>query len=207
MRLSFFIFFCLFFFTSSALADSYQLNSKASQIDFQFYHLPQTRKTAKEKIKGTFTNFEVDIALGSSQEIEFLNIKIDTTSIASQYKNTDLLVKENFFDTQKYEKITLESKKVENLSAVSWVTCELNIKDNVRKVILKLNKKKIASTRSFENAYIFSGKLLLNPEDFDLTENTTQTIGKKNIGEENTHQITSENLLELFFKIEVFRPF
>ena len=116
---------------------------------------------------------------------------------------TDLLLKENFFDAQKYEQITLESESVENLSNVSWVTGELNIKDNVHKVILKLYKKKIATTRSFEDAYIFSGKLLLNPEDFELNKKNMQTTGQKN----TKQAVTSENLLELFFKIEVFRPF
>ena len=68
---------------------------------------------------------------------------------------TDLLLKENFFAAQRYEQITLESESIENLSQVSWVTGELNIKDNVRKVILKLYKKKIATTRSFEESYFF----------------------------------------------------
>ena len=120
------------------------------------------------RIKGTFTNFEIDIALDSSKEIEFFNITIDAAGVIGKNGKTDLLLKENFFDAQKYEQITLESESVENLSNVSWVTGELNIKDNVHKVILKLYKKKIATTRSFEDAYIFSGKLLLNPEDFEL---------------------------------------
>ena len=68
---------------------------------------------------------------------------------------TDLLLKENFFAAQRYEQITLESESIENLSKVSWVTGELNIKDNVRKVILKLYKKKIATTGSFEEMSIF----------------------------------------------------
>ena len=90
---------------------------------------------------------------------------------------TDLLLKENFFAAQRYEQITLESESIENLSQVSWVTGELNIKDNVRKVILKLYKKKIATTRSFEESYTFSGKLLLNPEDFELNKKNMQTTG------------------------------
>ena len=190
-------FFAVFFFSPAVFADSYQLNLEGSQINFQFYHL-----NSKEKIKGTFTNFEIDIALDSSKEIEFLNITIDVAGVIGKNGKTDLLLKENFFDAQKYEQITLESESVENLSNVSWVTGELNIKDNVHKVILKLYKKKIATTRSFEDAYIFSGKLLLNPEDFELNKKNMQTTGQK-----NTKQITSENLLELFFKIEVFRPF
>ena len=145
---------------------------KAAQINFQFYHLD-----SKEKIKGTFTNFEIDIALDSSKEIEFLNITIDAAGVIEKNGKTDLLLKENFFAAQRYEQITLESESIENLSQVSWVTGELNIKDNVRKVILKLYKKKIATTGSFEDVYIFSGKLLLNPEDFELNKKNMQTTG------------------------------
>ena len=190
-------FFAVFFFSPAIFAGSYELNPTQSQINFQFYHL-----SGKEKISGSFAQFEVDIALDNSQEIEFLNIKIDTTSIISKNGNTNLLLKEKFFDAQKYGQIILKSKNIENLSQVAWVTGDLNIKDNVHKVILKLYKKKIATTRSFEDAYIFSGKLLLNPEDFELNKKTMRATGQK-----NTKQITSENLLELFFKIEVFRPF
>ena len=132
---------------------------------------------SKEKIKGTFTNFEIDIALDSSKEIEFLNITIDAAGVIEKNGKTDLLLKENFFAAQRYEQITLESESIENLSQVSWVTGELNIKDNVRKVILKLYKKKIATTGSFEDVYIFSGKLLLNPEDFELNKKNMQTTG------------------------------
>ena len=187
----------VFFFNPAVFADSYQLNPESSQIDFQFYHL-----NSKEKIKGTFTNFEIDISLDNSKEIEFLNITIDAARVIGKNGKTDLLLKEKFFDTEMYNKITFRSESIENLSRVSWVTGELNIKDNVRKVILKLYKKKIATTRSFEESYTFSGKLLLNPEDFELNKKNMQTTGQK-----NTQQIASENLLELFFKIEVFRPF
>ena len=190
-------FFAVFFFSPAIFAGSYELNPTQSQINFQFYHL-----SGKEKISGSFAQFEVDIALDNSQEIEFLNIKIDTTSIISKNGNTNLLLKEKFFDAQKYGQIILKSKNIENLSQVAWVTGDLNIKDNVHKVILKLYKKKIATTRSFEDAYIFSGKLLLNPEDFELNKKTMRATGQKKI-----KTITSENLLELFFKIEVFRPF
>ena len=151
----------VFFFNPAVFADSYQLNPESSQIDFQFYHL-----NSKEKIKGTFTNFEIDISLDNSKEIEFLNITIDAARVIGKNGKTDLLLKEKFFDTEMYNKITFRSESIENLSRVSWVTGELNIKDNVRKVILKLYKKKIATTRSFEESYTFSGKII--PKDFPM---------------------------------------
>ena len=79
---------------------------------------------------------------------------------------TDLLLKENFFAAQRYEQITLESESIENLSKVSWVTGELNIKDNVRKVILKLYKKKIATTGSFEECLYFFRKTFIKSRRF-----------------------------------------
>ena len=193
------VLFCVFFSASPLLADSYQLNPANSKISFQFYHY----LSDKEKISGSFPQFELDIALDDSQEIEFLAINIFTKTVHSKNNATNSLLKEKkFFDTETYNKITFRSESVENLSKVSWVTGELNIKDIYKKVILKLHKRKTTSTRSFEDTYIFSGKLLLNPKDFELNKKNMQTTGQ-----ENTKQITSENLLELFFKIEVFRPF
>ena len=193
------VLFCVFFSASPLLADSYQLNPANSKISFQFYHY----LSDKEKISGSFPQFELDIALDDSQEIEFLAINIFTKTVRSKNNATNSLLKEKkFFDTETYNKITFRSESVENLSKVSWVTGELNIKDIYKKVILKLHKRKTTSTRSFEESYSFSGKLLLNPKDFELNKKNMQTTGQ-----ENTKQITSENLLELFFKIEVFRPF
>ena len=87
MQGSLFFFLAVFFFSPAVFADSYQLNLEGSQINFQFYHL-----NSKEKIKGTFTNFEIDIALDSSKEIlEFFNITIDAAGVIGKNGKTDLL--------------------------------------------------------------------------------------------------------------------
>ena len=101
------VLFCVFFSASPLLADSYQLNPANSKISFQFYHY----LSDKEKISGSFPQFELDIALDDSQEIEFLAINILQKQCTVKITQQILYSKKKNFLIQKHTtKLLLEVK-------------------------------------------------------------------------------------------------
>ncbi|RZA22875.1 MAG: polyisoprenoid-binding protein [Proteobacteria bacterium] len=98
-------------FSSSALADKYQIDAEHSTIEFKIRHLVS-------KVRGKFDRYQGSFDYNSEkpQDAKF-DLKIDAASINTANDGRDKHLRgEDFFDAERFKEITFVSTKVEAVS-------------------------------------------------------------------------------------------
>lgn len=135
-----------------------ELKIKSASINFSI-------KNAGIKVDGKFTGFEALINFNTTDVSNAkIEAKIDVNTINTGINARDKhLKKEEYFDFEKYPKITFVSTEFTQTKADLYqVTCELTIKNT---------KKKIQFPFTFINK-TFKGNFLLNRKDFGVGSNS-----------------------------------
>ncbi|MBB3115919.1 YceI family protein [Corynebacterium bovis] len=147
---------------------TYTIDPSHSEIEFVARH------AMISKVRGSFDSFEGTATTGPNLEDAKIELSIDVNSIDTRNKDRDgHLLGEDFFDAEKYPKITFVSTSVtaKDDSTLS-VTGDLTVKGETNPVTVEFDFGGDA-TDPWGNLRVgFEGKAEINRRDFGLTWQT-----------------------------------
>jgi len=110
---------------------SYKVDASHAKVTFKVTHL------LISEVEGKFKNFEGDVVLGKKAEDIKINGTIDVGSIDTTSEKRDGHLKSpDFFNAEKFPKITFVSKKVSGSPEKLKIVGDLTIKDKTEEVTL-----------------------------------------------------------------------
>jgi polyisoprenoid-binding protein YceI len=135
-------FFSLFIATTLAApapaqAGNYTIDTTHSTVEFSVRHMMVA------KTKGHFKKFEGTITFDDKAPAKSqIDVSIDTASVNSELDDRDKHLRSaDFFDVEKFPKMTFKSKKIKVVNDSTWeVTGDLTIRGVTREVVLAVKE-------------------------------------------------------------------
>jgi polyisoprenoid-binding protein YceI len=167
---------------SIARADTWDIDQSHSHVAFSIKHMMVSN------VKGSFEKFAGTVELDEKDPTKStVAVEIDTASIRTADEKRDAHLKSaDFFDSEKYPKMTFKSTKVQKLGKDKLkVTGDLTIKDVTKPVVLTVEgpakpvKDPWGGTRS---ALTATGAI--KRKDFNLTWNKALETGGVVVGDD-----------------------
>ncbi|GEN45375.1 YceI family protein [Alkalibacillus haloalkaliphilus] len=170
------------------------LDKVHSSVAFQVKHMMVS------KAKGEFQDFDVQVT-GDVKDLENASVKatIQVDSIETNNEDRNGHLKSgDFFDTENYPTITLESKLVKKVSESEYeVTADVTIKDVTNEETFKVEANGVAKDPMGGNMVAgFDVEGTVNREDYGLTWNAPLETGGVLIGKEVKLQAAFEFVIE-----------
>lgn len=166
-----------------SLQGTYVLDNTHSTLGFVARHAMIT------KVRGSFTDFSGTAQVnGQEPSASSVSVDIDVASIDTRNADRDAhLTSGDFFEVEKFPKITFASTQVEAVDADTVeITGDLTIKGVTKSVTIPFEFTG-AATDPFGNERIgFEGKTEVNRRDFDLTWNAALDTGGVLVSEKIT---------------------
>lgn len=158
----------------------YKIDPLHSVIDFKVKHLMISN------VNGKFTKFDATII---SEEEDFsdadIQFECDADSISTNISDRDSHLKsEDFFDSEKFPKITFKSTGVKKEQDFYIIKGNLKIKNVEKEIEIKGYYNGNAIDLHGVNKYGFDLKGVINRSDYDLKFNATGGKGNSLVGEE-----------------------
>ena len=153
---------------------AYAIDLLHSSINFSIKHMMIT------KVNGAFDSFSAQI---QADRIEVFNnsairFELDVASINTRDASRDQhLVSADFFDADRYPKITFVKQSVENTGDKFKLLGDLTIKDITKPVVFDVTYLGYAKSPWNTDAYGFSCSTFINRKDFNLTYNAVLEKG------------------------------
>lgn len=163
----------------SAHATAFKIDEKHSSVGFSIKHLMISNvKGSFNKFSGTF---DYDAAKKQVKDVE---VTIDTNSISTNEPDRDAHLRNaDFFDVQKYPKITFKSTKVEFDGKKGKATGPLTIKDKTKTVTFDFTYGGEAEMMGTKKV-AFSAGTTINRKDFGLNWNKNLDKGGVAVGDD-----------------------
>lgn len=138
-----------------------------------------TRHAMVTKVRGTFDSFEGSATVdGSNPSSSTLEVSIDTASVDTRNADRDNHLKSaDFFDVEKFPKITFVGTAFEVKGETVDVTGDLTIKDVTRSVTFPLEYQGSAKDPFGNTRVGFEGSTQVLRSDFGLTWNAALETG------------------------------
>lgn len=154
--------------------DKYIIDTLNSQVSFEVTYMMMT------KITGTFNDFKISIE--ANDLINLTGAKIygeaDVMSIDTNVKERDEhLRSEEFFNAEKYSKVTFESTEVRKAGQPVKVFGDLTIMNHTENIMIILYNKGVRTNPWGTEVYGFEGEFELKRSDYGLTWNKSLTNG------------------------------
>ena len=174
----------------AAAAETYRIDKNHSEVGFQIRHL-------LTKVRGAFTDFEGSITLDrEAAQSSSVSITIQTASINTNNGRRDNHLRSgDFFDVEKYPRITFESSKVVKTGDNSYdVTGKLTIRDKSKEVILPVSfLGSMKDNRGVLKAG-FETEITINRNDFGVVYNRAVEGGGVLLGDDVKIAINLETI-------------
>lgn len=139
------------------------------------------------KVKGQFESFSADVEAEDLSDLTSASIKfnIDVASITTRSEDRDNHLKSaDFFDTEKYPKITFESSAITKKDEDYEVTGNLTIKEVTKAVTFDVEYNGKGKNPWGQEVYGFEAATSINREEFGLTWNAALETGGVLIGKD-----------------------
>ncbi|QDQ01474.1 YceI family protein [Lysinibacillus fusiformis] len=153
-----------------------------SAINFQVKHMMVS------KVKGVFDTYSADIEAADLTDLTTANISIsiDAASINTRSEDRDNHLKaEDFFDAEKYPKITFISTSITKKSEDTYnLTGDLTIKDVTKSVTFATEFNGKGTNPWGQEVYGFEAETTINREEFGLTWNAALETGGVLVGKD-----------------------
>lgn len=173
----------------TAFAAKYEIDSSHSNVAFKIKHLTISNVSGKfAEFSGTY-NFDPAQMDKSNVEAEITVASITT----NQQKRDDHLRSEDFFDAQKFPKITYKSKSVTKTGEKTFkVEGDLTIHGITKSVPLEVTFEGAAKDPWGNDRTGFSAVAHINRKDFGMTWNKLIETGGLVVGEDVTINLEVE---------------
>jgi len=168
----------------------YNLDPSHAKVGFEVAHM------VISNVEGRFTKFDGTLKKGNKLSDLKINANIDVNSI-----NTDDVEREkhlkaaDFFDAEKYPKMTFESTSVSGTEKALKIKGKLTIKNITKEVTIDGKLSKEIKDPWGNTRIAISGKTKINRQDYGLTFNKAAEFGPV-VGDEVTILLTSEAILQ-----------
>ena len=159
----------------------WNLDLSHSNVGFSVKHMMVS------KVKGQFSSFNANIEAEDLAEISNANIKfdIDVASISTRNEDRDNHLKSaDFFDVDKYPKITFESTAITKKGNDYEITGNLTIKDVTKVVTFETEYNGKGKNPWGQEVYGFEAATSINREEFGLTWNAALETGGVLVGKD-----------------------
>ena len=115
-------------------------------------------------VDGHFNTFSIETIFNNNGELSSINGEIKVASIETGMESRDQhLLKDDYFDVENYENITLVSKTISAKSeGIFNVVATLTIKEKTKEIRIKVNRVKV------DDEYKITSKFAINRRDFDV---------------------------------------
>ncbi len=160
MKMKYLLIFCALFFTGNTTdAQNYLPNDKLTSIEFLI-------KNFGMGVDGSFKNAVGKIVFDSTNlKNASFKISVDASTVNTGNNSRDKhLKKEEYFDVEKFPKISFQSDKVEkgSLPSTYMVTGKFYLKGKSKMVTIPF------SAVAQGSGYVFQGKISINRRDFNV---------------------------------------
>lgn len=173
-----------------AAEGKYNFDTSHAKVGFEVAHM------VISNVEGRFTKFEGNLVAGKKISDLKIQATVDVASVNTDDVDRDKHLKAaDFFDTEKFPKMTFVSTSVTGTEAKLKINGKLTIKDVTKDVVLdgKLSKEIKDPWGNFRVA--ISGKTKINRQDFGLTFNKAAEFGPV-VGNDITISISTEAIKE-----------
>ncbi|MEG0471534.1 MAG: YceI family protein [Solibacillus sp.] len=153
---------------------TYAIDLTHSSINFSIKHMMIT------KINGVFNSFSAQIQMDQIKDLKnaVIRFDLDVASIYTRdYSRDHHLMSADFFDADRYPKITFIKKAAEAVGENYKLIGDLTIKDTTREVVFDVVYSGHVKSPWNTDAYGFSCKTTINRKEFNLTYNATLESG------------------------------
>lgn len=179
--------------STSAWAGEYKLDESHTQIGFKIKHL------VISTVSGRFNKFTGGFKFDSQTgKLEDLKVSIEAASIDTNEPERDKHLKSaDFFDVEKFPKLTFDSKKViTKAGKPSQIEGELTIHGVKKAVALEVDYKGSATDPWGNESVAFEATTSVNRKDFGLKWNKSLDKGGVMIADEVKIVLEGEALLQ-----------
>ncbi len=160
------------------MATTWKIDTSHSGVHFTVRHM------VFAKVRGTFTKFSGALVLEEPFEKSTVSVDIEAASIETRDEKRDgHLRSADFFDVEKFPKLTFRSKKVEGTADAFKVTGELTMHGATREVVLHGERTGTGKDPWGNERAGFSAKAQVDRKDFGLTWNQALETGGVLVGD------------------------
>lgn len=172
--------------------DTYSIDTAHSEVGFQIRHLVAKTRGRFDAFQGTV---KMDAANPAASSVEFT---IEATSINTVNENRDKHLRSaDFFDVEKFPKITFKSSKVTKTGDNTYdVTGTLTMKGVSKELTLPVTYTGQVKDPWGNTKGGFETRTVLNRKDFGISWNAALDAGGFVLGDDVTVEITLETKLE-----------
>ncbi len=150
----------------------YAIDPAHSKVGFGISHL------VIATVEGGFSQYAGDIELGKKIEDTKVNVNVDVASIDTRNADRDKHLKgPDFFDAEKFPKMTFVSKKVAGTPEAMKVTGDLTLHGVTKPVTLDGKYLGVVNDPFGNTKAVFTAKGKINRKDFGLTWNKAVEAG------------------------------
>ncbi|MEA3185296.1 MAG: hypothetical protein QOC57_467 [Ilumatobacteraceae bacterium] len=160
------------------VAGVYTIDPMHTTVEFIGRHLMIT------KVRGRFTAVSGTITIAEEPEKSHVEVDIDVASVDTGIPDRDTHLKSpDFFDADKYPKITFKSTTVEAGKSGTWnVTGDLTVRDVTRPITLEVDFDGASASPFGDERIAFSAATEVDREDWGLTWNVALETGGVLVG-------------------------
>ena len=147
-------------------AGTWTIDTSHSEVGFTVRHLMVS------KVRGNFSNFEGTITIGEDPLASSVTAEVDLSSINTRDEGRDEHLRSaDFFEVEKYPKMTFASTSVAPKGSRFDVTGDLTIKGITRPVVLSLEFNGVSTDPWGGTRAGFSAETEINRKDFGVDFN------------------------------------
>lgn len=169
-----------------ALEGKYNLDASHAKIGFEVAHM------VISNVEGRFTKFEGTLEAGKKLSDLKINATIDVNSVITDDADREKHLKSpDFFDVEKFPKMTFVSTSVSGTENKLKIKGKLTIKDVTKEVVLDGKISKEIKDPWGNTRVAITGKTKINRQQFGLTFNKVAEFGPV-VGDEVTINLSSE---------------
>ncbi len=168
----------------------YNLDPGHAKVGFEVAHM------VISNVEGRFTKFDGIIKKGQKLSDMKITANIDINSVNTDDVERDKHLKAaDFFDAEKFPKMTFESTSVSGTEKALKIKGKLTIKNVTKEVTLDGKVSKEIKDPWGNTRFGISGKTKINRQDFGLAFNKVAEFGPV-VGDEVTINLSSEAILQ-----------
>lgn len=159
----------------------YLVDKSHSNVGFQVKHMMVS------KVKGNFDEYEATVEAADLTDLTTANIEFafDVASINTKNDDRDNHLKSgDFFDVEKFPKITFKSTNITGSGSDYKVTGDLTIKDVTKSVTFDVSYNGKGTNPWGAEVYGFEAETAIDREEFGLTWNAALETGGVLVGKE-----------------------
>lgn len=170
----------------------YALDPAHSSVEFTVRHLMIS------KVRGRFAAFQGSIELAPGSDVpQSIGVSIDAKSIDTREEQRDNHLRSaDFFDVEKYPKLTFESTHIEGTAGDMRVTGNLTMHGVTKEVTLKAEFEGRGSDPWGGQRVAYSAQTTVSRKDFGLTYNQALETGGVMVSDEVRIELNVQAVLQ-----------